>query len=569
MRSLGFVLFVVLMSPFASAQSHAHESQPQKSVEKAAPTEAQKTFDKLKTLAGSWEGHLRVAPAVPEVEGKAAQVIFRVASRGHTLMHDLKIEGMPDNPITMLVVDADRLLLTHYCDADNRPRMIGKSVAGREDRGVRFSRYLGQRGARTHASCGVHLRRREPSHRGLDLHDAGRQADARALRAAADTEAGARVSGRVTRDLEALMDREWNDSQPIYRQLRDRVVAMILDGVLKEGDPLPSVRTVAAEYRVNPLTVLKGYQQLVDEGLVETRRGLGMFVNAGARSLLLQGERQKFLGEEWPRIQATIQRLGLKAEELLTAQPAGRLRIRHVRNPPSRSPPKGSAEAMACIEAHGLRKAFGTTIALDGIESAVEEGRILGLIGPNGAGKTTALNAILGLTPYEGELTVLGRDPWSERDQLMRDVCFICRRRRAAALDAGFAGARLRRRRASAVRSLPRRRLSRQDHASRRDQQGQGVVEGHGDATAPRAGHGDRREIAGAGRADARPRHPVSQAVLRFAAERLLRSQPHHRRDDAPGGRGPARPHRCRCSSTAAASSSIAAWRNWSRAIWK
>ncbi len=113
------------------------------------------------------------------------------------------------------------------------------------------------------------------------------------------------------------MDREWNDSQPIYRQLRDRVVAMILDGVLKEGDPLPSVRTVAAEYRVNPLTVLKGYQQLVDDGLVESRRGLGMFINAGARNLLLQGERQKFLSEEWPRVCATIQRLGLKAEELL------------------------------------------------------------------------------------------------------------------------------------------------------------------------------------------------------------------------------------------------------------
>jgi GntR family transcriptional regulator len=112
------------------------------------------------------------------------------------------------------------------------------------------------------------------------------------------------------------MDREWNDSQPIYRQLRDRVVAMILDGVLKEGDPLPSVRTVAAEYRVNPLTVLKGYQQLVDEGLVETRRGRGMFINAGARSLLLQGERQRFLTEEWPRIHATIQRLGLTTEEL-------------------------------------------------------------------------------------------------------------------------------------------------------------------------------------------------------------------------------------------------------------
>jgi GntR family transcriptional regulator len=113
------------------------------------------------------------------------------------------------------------------------------------------------------------------------------------------------------------MDREWNDSQPIYRQLRDRVVAMILDGVLKEGDPLPSVRNVAAEQRVNPLTVLKGYQELVDEGLVETRRGRGMFINEGARNLLLSGERQKFLDEEWPRIHATIERLGLKADELL------------------------------------------------------------------------------------------------------------------------------------------------------------------------------------------------------------------------------------------------------------
>jgi GntR family transcriptional regulator len=112
------------------------------------------------------------------------------------------------------------------------------------------------------------------------------------------------------------MDREWNDSQPIYRQLRDRVVAMILDGVLKEGDALPSVRHVAAEYRVNPLTVLKGYQQLADEGLVETKRGLGMFINTGARELLMQGERQKFLAEEWPRVHAAIQRLGLTQEEL-------------------------------------------------------------------------------------------------------------------------------------------------------------------------------------------------------------------------------------------------------------
>src|SRR5262244_32984 len=113
------------------------------------------------------------------------------------------------------------------------------------------------------------------------------------------------------------MDRDWNDKQPIYRQLRDRVVAMILDGVLGNGDPLPSVRNVAAEYRVNPLTVLKGYQQLVDEDLVEKRRGLGMFVKDGARDLLLKGEREKFLAEQWPRIRATIQRLGLTADELL------------------------------------------------------------------------------------------------------------------------------------------------------------------------------------------------------------------------------------------------------------
>ncbi len=117
-----------------------------------------------------------------------------------------------------------------------------------------------------------------------------------------------------------MIDREWNDNQPIYRQLRDRVVAMILDGVLKEGDSLPSVRNVAAEYRVNPLTVLKGYQQLVDEELVESRRGLGMFVKQGARKLLLQAERQRFLAEEWPRIHETILRLGLSDEELLEAR---------------------------------------------------------------------------------------------------------------------------------------------------------------------------------------------------------------------------------------------------------
>jgi GntR family transcriptional regulator len=123
--------------------------------------------------------------------------------------------------------------------------------------------------------------------------------------------------------VEHRMDSEWNDSQPIYRQLRDRVVAMILDGLLNEGDPLPSVRSVAAEYRVNPLTVLKAYQQLVGEELVETRRGLGMFVNAGARDLLLKAERQKFLTDRWPAIAVTIQRLGITPKELLKAAKKG------------------------------------------------------------------------------------------------------------------------------------------------------------------------------------------------------------------------------------------------------
>src|ERR1700716_699627 len=109
----------------------------------------------------------------------------------------------------------------------------------------------------------------------------------------------------------------------------------------------------------------------------------------------------------------------------MVPQLAGRLRMVQSRKSPSRIRPRRSPEAMACIEARGLRKAFGKTVALDGIDLLVDEGRILGIIGPNGAGKTTALNAILGLTSYQGELRVLERDPWNERDQLMRDVCFI------------------------------------------------------------------------------------------------------------------------------------------------
>ncbi|MEO1203644.1 MAG: GntR family transcriptional regulator [Pseudomonadota bacterium] len=115
------------------------------------------------------------------------------------------------------------------------------------------------------------------------------------------------------------MDPKWNEDLPIYRQLRDRVVAMILEGVLKDGDALPSVRNVAAEYRLNPLTVLKGYQELVDEGLVEKKRGRGMFVNEGARTQLLKDERRRFLDKEWPQVLETIERLGLSVDELLEA----------------------------------------------------------------------------------------------------------------------------------------------------------------------------------------------------------------------------------------------------------
>lgn len=117
------------------------------------------------------------------------------------------------------------------------------------------------------------------------------------------------------------MDPKWSEDLPIYRQLRDRVVDMILEGVLTDGDALPSVRNVAAEYRLNPLTVLKGYQELVDEGLVEKRRGRGMFVTDGARQQLIKDERQRFLNKAWPEVVATIRRLGLDTDTLLKAVP--------------------------------------------------------------------------------------------------------------------------------------------------------------------------------------------------------------------------------------------------------
>ncbi|HEX7063399.1 MAG TPA: GntR family transcriptional regulator [Woeseiaceae bacterium] len=119
------------------------------------------------------------------------------------------------------------------------------------------------------------------------------------------------------------MDPKWSEDLPIYRQLRDRVVAMILEGVLTDGDALPSVRNVAAEYRLNPLTVLKGYQELVEEGLVEKKRGRGMFVTEGAQKKLLKLERNRFVREEWPRILATIERLGLDPRALLNGAGGG------------------------------------------------------------------------------------------------------------------------------------------------------------------------------------------------------------------------------------------------------
>ena len=110
---------------------------------------------------------------------------------------------------------------------------------------------------------------------------------------------------------------EWSDGAPIYRQLKERVVAMMLDGVLKPGDALPSVRQVAAEYQLNPITVSRAYQELADEQLVEKRRGLGMFVTEGATSRLMNSERERFLREEWPQVIERIQRLGLDPAELL------------------------------------------------------------------------------------------------------------------------------------------------------------------------------------------------------------------------------------------------------------
>lgn len=121
----------------------------------------------------------------------------------------------------------------------------------------------------------------------------------------------------------------WNDNAPIYRQLKERVLGMMLDGLLKPGDALPSVRQIAADYQLNPITVSKAYQELVDESLVEKRRGLGMYVTEGAHEKLLTTERERFVREEWPAMVERIRRLGLDIEQLLRASQPG--------NPPGAS----------------------------------------------------------------------------------------------------------------------------------------------------------------------------------------------------------------------------------------
>ena len=223
---------------------------------------------------------------------------------------------------------------------------------------------------------------------------------------------------------------------------------------------------------------------------------------------------------------------------------------------------------MTVIEARGLRKAFGTTIALDGIDLRIEEGRILGMIGPNGAGKTTALNAIIGLTPYQGELKVLGRDPWNERDQLMRDVCFIAdvavlpRWMRVSQALEYVAGVHPRFDRAKAEGFLAKTNIR---NSSRVRELSKGMVAQLHLALVMAI---DAR-LAGAGRTDAGSRHPVSQAVLRFPAQRLLRPQPHDCGDDAPGGGRAIRADRFDVHQPRAHRADVQHGRVRDRAMWK
>ena len=119
------------------------------------------------------------------------------------------------------------------------------------------------------------------------------------------------------------MSNDWNNNAPIYRQLKDRIVAMLLDGLLKPGDALPSVRQIAADFQLNPITVSRAYQELADATIVEKRRGIGMYVTDGAREKLIVIERARFLQEEWPQMLERIRRLGMNMEELLNAAKVG------------------------------------------------------------------------------------------------------------------------------------------------------------------------------------------------------------------------------------------------------
>ncbi len=119
------------------------------------------------------------------------------------------------------------------------------------------------------------------------------------------------------------MNADWHDNTPIYRQLKARVVEMMLDGLLKPGDALPSVRKIAADFQLNPITVSRAYQELADEQLVEKKRGLGMYMIDGAREKLLDSERTRFLNEEWPAVIERLNRLGLNASDLLLATKRG------------------------------------------------------------------------------------------------------------------------------------------------------------------------------------------------------------------------------------------------------
>ena len=179
MSYLRITLSVVVLMSLSTLAFAQHDMQ-----KPAVQSDAQKSFDQMKTLAGSWEGPVTTVPPEPDIEGKVMQISMRVTSMGHTLMHEATGSGRPDDPITMFVVDGDRLLLTHYCDADNRPRMVGKMSPDGKTVEFEFLDISGNLAVWAHAACGVHLRRCEPSHRGLDFcgrRKAGTYANPRTL----------------------------------------------------------------------------------------------------------------------------------------------------------------------------------------------------------------------------------------------------------------------------------------------------------------------------------------------------------------------------------------------------